>query len=179
MCGIAGFLSNPAWRQEVSLEWLDTTLTQLETADAAAVQQLETALAGLSSHFVELMRFSTHLAVIQDGQIKRKLEQLAATLRRLEAERLAIGLSGNDKATRQLESLRDYSWQIQAEVLDNVDRTLELLPHGSAADRTGRARHFVAWGDRAGNGKSGPSGSTGPRLRRTGRAACPGAVLVG
>ncbi|MFO1432155.1 MAG: SIS domain-containing protein [Candidatus Competibacteraceae bacterium] len=146
MCGIAGFLSTIDWRQGASLDWLDSTLVQLEAADAGAILLLETALAGLAGQFADLMRFSTHLAVLQDSRVKRKVERLVAALRRLEAERLALGLSGHDKASRQLESLRDYSWQIQAEVLANVERTLKLLPEGSDAGRLDASQHFIAWG---------------------------------
>jgi glucosamine--fructose-6-phosphate aminotransferase (isomerizing) len=145
MCGIAGFLSNVVWQDEPSLGWLDTTRVQLEKAQASAMQQLATAIAGLADHFDALMCFSTHLAVVQDAQVRRQLERLTATLKRLEAELLNPSLVKNDQTTRQLESVRDYSWQIQAEVLDNVERTLNLLPDSSEPVGN-RARHFVAWG---------------------------------
>jgi glucosamine--fructose-6-phosphate aminotransferase (isomerizing) len=146
MCGIAGFLSNVVWQDAARLDWLDTTLAQLEQVDVGAVQQLDTAVAGLADYFDELMRFSTHLAVVQDARVRRTLERLTTALKRLEAELLTATLAKSDQAIRQLESVRDYRWQIQAEVLDNVERTLKLLPGSVEPGNAGRARHFVAWG---------------------------------
>ncbi len=146
MCGIAGFLSNALWQENASLNWLDATLRQLQKADVGALQHLETALAELSSHFPDLMRFATHLAIIEDTGVRRQLEQMQTALQQLEDKLPGAAAAGNDQAGRYLEGVRDYSWQLRAEVLDNVARTLNLLPDALAPDAVGRARHFVAWG---------------------------------
>lgn len=146
MCGIAGFLSNVDWREDASLDWLETTLRQLQRADVGALQQLEGALTELAAHFPDLMRFSTHLALIEDSGTRHRLEQIETALQRLEEQLPDAAAAGNDQAGRYLEGVRDYRWQIRAEALDNVTRTLDLLPAALAPAAVGRTRHFVAWG---------------------------------
>lgn len=146
MCGVAGFLSNVAWQQQANLDWLGATVAQLANADATAEPQLAAGLAGLAARFDELMQFSTHLAVAQQPALRQQCEQLADILQRLEAGVLNAPPGNREQLGRHLETLRDYQWQLRAEVLNNVDRTLALLPPTLAPTAANRAQHFVAWG---------------------------------
>jgi len=135
MCGIAGFLSTVAWQNGSQLDWLDPVLAQFERAAASAEPQPDSApaLAELAGRFDTLMNFATHLALIEQSAIRQKLERLATALEHLQEH--------PNGAAATLESLRDYAWQVRAEVLDNVGRTQALMP----AAGTDRASHFVAW----------------------------------
>lgn len=147
MCGIAGFLSNVAWTEETSLDWLDEIIADLNHIDIAEPQteRLEAITARLGTHFDALMRFPTHLAVVQYPEIRQQFEKLVTRLSQLESA-LSRSVVQRGRVTLHRESLRDYCWQVRAEVLENVNRTLSLLPPALAPDTIGRARHFVAWG---------------------------------
>ncbi|WP_119679490.1 SIS domain-containing protein [Indioceanicola profundi] len=143
MCGIAGFLSNQAWKMEPDLGWLAHVDTGLTRADAADPAGLAAAIDALAARFDDLMAFSTHMAAIANPAVRNRLENMAARAKALEAE-LAAGPNAREPQVERLaERLRDYGWQLATEVLGNIDRTAALLPDAPSANR---AQHMIAWG---------------------------------
>ncbi|MFM2044797.1 MAG: putative glucosamine--fructose-6-phosphate aminotransferase [Pseudomonadota bacterium] len=143
MCGIAGFVSNRVWTASADLGWLSDVWSGLEGAGPGDLAGIETALDRLAARFDDLMSFATHMAAATEPTVRSRLKSMAVRLRALET-----ALSGSPRARepvveRLAERLRDYSWQMTAEVLDNIDRTVALLPGGADS---ARAQHLVAWG---------------------------------
>lgn len=147
MCGIVGFLSQGAWTQDSNLSWLDQVLAQVETALAEVQPEvaIRTVITELAGHFDELMSFSTHFAASWEDSVRQRLQQLAQQLAALETH-LNQTATHLDPSPSERETLRDYAWQIRAEVLATIDRTLELFPAArSMAETPCRHQHFVAW----------------------------------
>ena len=149
MCGIASFLSNRQWADTPDTGWLDRLDTSLKTVvsgnnlmDAAAP------LSELADHFYDLMAFGLHMQLVADPEVKGRLSSIRDSIRSLR-NAAAVKLEQGPR-TDELEALRerldDYLWQIDQEVLQNVDRTLAIMPAAVAADPTARDRHFLAWG---------------------------------
>lgn len=149
MCGIASFLSNTQWNRSVDTGWLDGLRTDFEAAASgndlmAAAAPLET----LADNFYDLMAFGLHMELVADPAIRSTLEAIRDTIRKLR-NAAAVKLEQGPR-TDELEGLReqldDYLWQIEQEVLNNVTRTLSIMPAEVAADTAARDRHFLAWG---------------------------------
>ncbi len=148
MCGIASFLSNRQWTKAVDAAWL----VHLEAAFAAALKgDLADAAAPLSEmadHFYDLMAFGLHLEIVADPEVKARLSAIRDALRKLRnAAAVKLEQGPRTDALEALhEQLDDYLWQIEREVLENVDRTLALMPSDLAGNSDARDRHFLAWG---------------------------------
>jgi glucosamine--fructose-6-phosphate aminotransferase (isomerizing) len=149
MCGIASFLSNRLWVTVPDVSWLG----ELETSFAAAkgsddLLSAAGPLAGLAERFYDLMSFGLHMRLVGDAEVRGALSNVRDTIRALR-NAAAVKLEQGPR-TDELEALRealdDYLWQIEREVLLNVDRTLALMPGELAADPEVRDRHFLAWG---------------------------------
>ena len=148
MCGIAGFLSNGKWTQAADLGWLDGALKALEKADPKRPDGVGAALDQVVARFDQMMAFATHVEAAGSADVRAKFERAAAAIEKLETALSSGPDARAEPVERMAEKLRDYAWQIRREFLDNVGRTLSLLP----ADLTkgglvaNRAQHLVAWG---------------------------------
>jgi len=143
MCGIAGFLSNRRWVDDVRLDWLDDVSASLRQARETDFSAIEAALDVLAERFYDLMSFGTHLAAVTKPAVAAGLRSLADRAGELESALRAGPSAREPRVERLAERLRDYGWQLSTEVLGNVDRTLALLPDGNDFNR---AQHMVAWG---------------------------------
>ncbi|WFS63211.1 SIS domain-containing protein [Pseudodesulfovibrio thermohalotolerans] len=149
MCGIASFLSNKKWLETPDIDWLfslDAAFTEIrETPDLLdAAKPLDE----LAERFYDLMSFGLHMRLVSDPEALRALSSIRDTLRNLR-NAAAVKLEQGPR-TDELEGLRetldDYLWQIEQEVLVNRDRTLSLMPGDLADAPDARDRHFLAWG---------------------------------
>jgi len=149
MCGIASFLSNRMWTETPAIDWLDALEASFSEAVGgndlmAADKPLET----LAHHFYELMSFGLHMQLVDTPAALAKLESVRDSILKLR-NAAAVKLEQGPR-TDELESLResldDYLWQIDREVLDNVRRTLSIMPDAIAKNVEARDRHFLAWG---------------------------------
>jgi len=149
MCGIASFLSNRLWTSVPDTGWL----AELDGAFKGVVSGsdlLEAAapLETLTGKFYELMSFGLHMQLVGDPQTKAELSSIRDSIRKLR-NAASVKLEQGPR-TDELEALRekldDYLWQIDKEVLQNVDRTLAVMPADIAGDAEARDRHFLAWG---------------------------------
>ncbi|MEF2229706.1 MAG: SIS domain-containing protein [Pseudodesulfovibrio sp.] len=148
MCGIASFLSNRQWNLPVDAQWLTT----LEVGFAAALEgdmaDAAAPLGQLADHFYDLMSFGLHMAAVSDPGVKSQLVSIRDSLRKLRnaaAVKLEQG-PRTDELEALHEQLADYLWQLDREMLRNIDRTLALMPEALARDPMARDRHFLAWG---------------------------------
>lgn len=148
MCGIASFLSNRNWLNTPDTGWifeLETAFTEIAEGD---LMQAAGPLAELADHFYDLMAFGLHMQLVAAPDTRRALASIRDTVRNLRnaaAVKLEQG-PRTDELEALRESLDDYLWQIDREVLSNIDRTLRIMPESLAADSTVRDRHFLAWG---------------------------------
>ncbi|WP_243545230.1 SIS domain-containing protein [Pseudodesulfovibrio tunisiensis] len=148
MCGIASFLSNRRWSESQDLSWLDTLANGLNTA-AECTDTLEacTPLSALAERFQELMSFDLHMELMENGERMAQVTALRDDLRRLRnttALRLEQGPRTDDLEALR-EKLDDYLWQVDRELLDNLDRVRAIMPDSLAHDASARDRHFLGW----------------------------------
>lgn len=148
MCGIASFLSNRNWQTPPDTGWLfelETAFTHIAKND---LLQATGPLKELAGRFYALMSFGLHIRLVSDPETRNALESIRDIIRRLRnaaAVKLEQG-PRTDELEALHETLDDYLWQIDQEVLDNVDRTLAVMPTALADDADARDRHFLAWG---------------------------------
>ena len=149
MCGIASFLSNRQWLEVPTTDWLDSLEVSFNTAvKSSNLLEASAPLEELAGHFYDLMSFGLHMQLVADPDIRARLGQIRHNIERLRngaAVRLEQG-PRTDELESLHEKLNDYLWQIDREVLENVDRTLAIMPGTMADDPTMRDRHFLAWG---------------------------------
>ncbi len=149
MCGIASFLSNRHWSKTPDTGWLDGLRNSFDSVvDGNNILDAATPLGELAEHFYDLMAFGLHMQLIADPETKSKLTDIRDSIKNLR-NAAAVKLEQGPR-TDELENLReqldDYLWQIDQEVLQNVDRTLAIMPKGLATKSEARDRHFLAWG---------------------------------
>ena len=149
MCGIASFLSNKQWALTPDTEWLNTLDDAFKKAlSGSDLMDAAPPLNELADHFYDLMAFGLHMQLIADPAAKASLTSIRDSITKLR-NAAAVKLEQGPR-TDELEALRekldDYLWQIDQEVLQNVGRTLAIMPPAIAADANARDRHFLAWG---------------------------------
>jgi len=149
MCGIASFLSNRNWANTPDTGWLEALDASFATAVSGNDLMEATApLNVLADHFYDLMAFGLHMELIANPAVKAQLTSIRDNIKSLR-NAAAVKLEQGPR-TDELEGLRerldDYLWQIDQEVLQNVDRTLTVMPAAIAANAAARDRHFLAWG---------------------------------
>ncbi len=148
MCGIASFLSNRLWANTPDTGWLAPLDTAFTAAVNGDIMDAAKPLDELAEHFYDLMAFGLHMHLVADPQVKATLSSIRDSIRNLR-NAAAVKLEQGPR-TDELEALRerldDYLWQIDQEVLQNVNRTLALMPTETAANTEARDRHFLAWG---------------------------------
>jgi glucosamine--fructose-6-phosphate aminotransferase (isomerizing) len=149
MCGIASFLSNRQWSHDTDTRWLEPIAHAFDDAVAGNdLMAAATPLDALTDRFYDLMAFGLHRELVSNPETKAWLEHIRDAIRKLR-NAAAVKLEQGPR-TDELEALRekldDYLWQIDQEVLANVERTLALMPSPLAVDHEACDRHFLAWG---------------------------------
>ena len=148
MCGIASFLSNRQWAKAADTAWLAPLEAALDAALDGDIMEAAAPLGELAERFYDLMAFGLHMELVAAPETKARLASIRDSLRKLR-NAAAVKLEQGPR-TDALEGLReqldDYLWQIEREVLENVDRTLAIMPPALAGDAAARDRHFLAWG---------------------------------
>jgi glutamine---fructose-6-phosphate transaminase (isomerizing) len=82
VCGIAGFISNNNWREEIDSSWINGILEQFETVSSKPlrISDLGRPLNDLSRRFDDLMSFGLHLKLVEGGETLEKLKRLTDLL---------------------------------------------------------------------------------------------------
>jgi glucosamine--fructose-6-phosphate aminotransferase (isomerizing) len=148
VCGIAGFVSNREWQQPSDSSWLDSISQEIEESVAAQNwESFSKPLKHLLNRFDQLMSFGIHMQLVEQSPALQKCRQLADTLEKaLKGIESVMELSGrSDFLEQRAEETRDLLWQIRQELLNNVERTVNLLPQDVRSSTPERATHFVAW----------------------------------
>ncbi len=145
MCGIAGFLSNEAWKSDSNLGWVQKITESLDKIyrESSDMGKLRNSVNYLIEKFDELMTFPFHFELACKSDFYSQIEGLANLL-----EKILAHLAG-ETPTEDVESLQqdigDLIWQIRAEVLQNVSRTNQLMNPRLLAKSPNRSQRFVAW----------------------------------
>ena len=150
MCGIAGFVSNTLWNREVDLEWIDIVMKLLESAFTDAPDPLENidgSLSLLTSKFDDLMSFGVHYRLMIQGDGLSKIDILRSLLGKANryVESLVASHGPSETLERLTELIRDFSWQLEREVLGVASRALDLLPENMGSVRQSRGLAFLSW----------------------------------
>ncbi|MBF0551195.1 MAG: SIS domain-containing protein [Deltaproteobacteria bacterium] len=148
MCGIACFLSNRNWMEPPDFAFLDKlaaeiTACRVETAD---LEQVKALLDQIAAGFDRLMSFGLHLELIERTVNAQRISRVQGFLKAVQ-ERLGrmIASGGtSDWLEKILETTNDYLWQVEWEIRNNVQRTLDLMPDKNPGG-VDRGRHFTAW----------------------------------
>lgn len=142
-------MSNGQWRDEPKTEWLDGVLVRFEKfiSGAEPPETLGLAIGALSDRFDELMSYGFHWKLLVEPGLDAELERLSHCLE-IALDKLVQSMAEKgrtDYLEKLAEAVRDCLWQIRREVLDNVQRTLNLMPEEYRTPSAGRERHFAAW----------------------------------
>ncbi len=149
MCGIASFLSNGFWRETADTQWVFKLAAEFSDAvESSELLDANPPLDELAGNFDELMSFGLHMQLLSDPETLQALESIRESIRTLR-NAVAVRLEKDvrtDALEALLERLEDYHWQLDREVLSNLDRVRALMPSSLATDTEARDRHFLAWG---------------------------------
>ncbi|HZD93755.1 MAG TPA: hypothetical protein VE133_05840, partial [Candidatus Sulfotelmatobacter sp.] len=146
MCGIVGFLSSGHLHRPSALTTYSDVVQTLTSAPARkAWDQVDDALSTLAGSFDGMMSFATFRDVVCERKAKDVFQALAASLRgALGAVSEEITQGGLSDLLRKLnESLRDYLWQVEVEVLGLEEKVQVILPDDKS--KTNVSRLFMAW----------------------------------
>jgi glutamine---fructose-6-phosphate transaminase (isomerizing) len=147
MCGIAAFISNGAWSSPCDISVFREVGADLSAAarESGGWPGVVAALDRLAEAFLPLNSFAVHAEITAVPAVRALFADMAASLAvlrdRAEAEIARDGRT--DLVEMAKERLSDYLWQVDREVLANVERVGRLLPVPAA--QAGRAAHFLAW----------------------------------
>lgn len=127
---------------------MDPIIGDIDTAVSAEEwERLAEPLKGLMDRFDSLMSFGIHMELLDQPVIFGKFQRLALLLETALAgiDRLAEQKGRTESLEQLAEVIRDCLWQITRELLENVQRTIEIMPLELRSPRSGRSVHFVAW----------------------------------
>lgn len=138
MCGIAGFVTRDFVSETNRPDWLADLRKGLNDVPvgADATEALSATLETLESRYSALMSLSTLSHIIRDAALADDARALSKMLSEHDTALTALSRQGQTELDPLIESLRDYAWQFQAEVVDHALQARALM--GDHAD-TGHA----------------------------------------
>jgi len=150
VCGIAGFVSNTLWDRDIDLEWIDAATEMLESAAggiAEALDAVDRSLSLLASKFDDLMSFALHYRLMVGGPMLSHVKRVSRALEKTQhaLESLVRDRGPSEQLERLIELTRDFSWQLEREVLGGAARACELLPERLRDVERSRGLAFLAW----------------------------------
>ena len=150
MCGIAGFVSNQFSIGDANIDWLIELGNQSRDLKSGAdsAEQLNNIVDALETHFSNLMSISTIRAACLDESVEKKIRQFAEALANHEKALTQLSEAGATELDPLIERLRDYGWQLRAEVADHANAACALAskakdPAGTAALHVAIASEYV------------------------------------
>ncbi|MDZ7824641.1 MAG: SIS domain-containing protein [Ahrensia sp.] len=150
MCGIAGFVSKRFSSEPVDTKWLiqlcDEAISLGSGAEAAPA--LQNIVANLAQNFDRLMAVATIRAIALDATLEQKLRSLAHTMGTYEKELTKLSEQGSTDLDPLIEGLRDYGWQLHAELADHANvaknlASLAIAPHENNAYQVAISSEYV------------------------------------
>ncbi|WP_051540688.1 SIS domain-containing protein [Ahrensia sp. 13_GOM-1096m] len=129
MCGIAGFISNEFSTETADLKWLlDLTQNGKALPDGVdAAGGLSAIVTILEQRFSDLMSIATLRAVALNADIEDSVRTLSEILSTHEKALTALSQAGRTDLDPLIESLRDYGWQLHAELADHAKAAEKLV----------------------------------------------------
>ncbi len=149
MCGIVGFVSCERWKSKPDLSWLNNIVSELNVLlnKVDQVEEIESLLKNLTDHFEDLASFGLYMELINDPEIRNRIEQVVQLLKQLKgiAEKKGKGEESKEGYRQIMEITQDYLWQMEWELIGLIDRTFTLFPVSLPPSERSRSHHFVAW----------------------------------
>ncbi len=128
MCGIAGFVSNGFSTEKTDIEWLTDLCAQAEMLEqgAGSAPDLVKTISALETRFNDLMSIGTMRELALDPSLEKQIRSFAMALGEHEKTLTALSESGSTELDPLIESLRDYGWQLHAELADHAKAAVNL-----------------------------------------------------
>ncbi len=150
MCGIAGFVSNTSWNRDIDIAWIDAAAEMLEAATgevATPLDAVDRSLSLLANKFDDLMSFAVHYRLMVGGPTLSQMQRVCRALEKTQhaLESLVGDRGPSEDLERLIELVRDFSWQLEREVLGAAARARELLPQSLRHVDSSRGLAFLAW----------------------------------
>ena len=150
MCGIAGFVSNEFSISEADIDWLTelgARAISLETGPDSA-KSLSAIIDVLEARFSDLMSINTIRVACLNESAEKKIRQFADALARHEMALTELSQAGSTELDPLIERLRDYGWQLKAELADHANAATALAAKanntaGTAALNVAIASEYV------------------------------------
>jgi glucosamine--fructose-6-phosphate aminotransferase (isomerizing) len=149
MCGIACFLSNTTWQDTADIAWFDRLCHEFSETSEGETDWARVGLLldELKQNLDEIMSFGFHFEIASRAAARKRLQNLCGHIRSLRDRLAALikDVGRTDEYEKLHEDLEDYLWQLEWEVLNNVERSCSLMPASLAGDLATREHHFLAW----------------------------------
>lgn len=152
MCGISGFLGNTNWKDKPDLQWLLNLAEKADHLGAEATgrtdwSQYVELLDEVSAHFNDFMRYSTHAAIVSDNRYRSAVERVVLCFKKARQELADLFKLGTrtDELETINEKLEDYIWQLDWELLKNIDRVALLIPSSKSIGNLQSGDGYLAW----------------------------------
>lgn len=136
MCGIAGFVTRNLESETVDVTWFSEAAKALAAAPdgAEGAAALEDVIATLQSRFDDLMSFAFLSKVARDSAFEDEVRRFGAALGAREADLTRLSEAGRTDLDPLIEALRDYAWQLTAEIADHAVTARGLVAAGHAPE---------------------------------------------
>lgn len=136
MCGIAGYVTRTFTRTHATTDWFHAARTALSDAPASAegAAALAAVVDTLKARFEDLMSIAFLRQVALDAAFEADVRDFGAALAAREAELTRLSEAGRTDLDPLIEGLRDFAWQLNAEVADHAVQARSLVAAGHAAD---------------------------------------------
>lgn len=128
MCGIAGFVSNQFSIGNTDIDWLIALGKQAKQlkSDINDAEKLNAIIDALEAQFSNLMSINTIRAACTDESAEKNIRQFADTLANHEKILTQLSEAGSTELDPLIERLRDYGWQLRAELADHANAAAAL-----------------------------------------------------
>ena len=132
MCGIAGYVTRTLTSEVVDTTWFSDLASTLAAAPegAGAAAALDGVIAVLRDRFDDLMSIAFLRKVALEADFESDVRRFGAALGEREAELTRLSEAGRTDLDPLIEALRDYAWQLVAEVADHAVTARGLVAPG-------------------------------------------------
>lgn len=144
MCGIAGFVSKEFSVKPADVQWLIDLSAEADVLDrkASSADSLSKLLDALETRFGDLMAIDTVRAACLDPNVEQQIRHFADVLASHEAALTQLSKNGNTDLDPLIERLRDYGWQLHAELAD-LANAANVLSAKAKQPEDGNAIHVA------------------------------------
>ena len=136
MCGIAGFISNQFNNENQDIAWLLDLVKKANKLPlgAQSANNLSEIIHALHARFNDLMSIGTIRAIAENPSYDKQIRDLANRFSTHETAMLELSKKGSTELDPLIESLRDYGWQLHAELADHAKMAKKLSAKASKGE---------------------------------------------